>query len=367
MSGGENYRRRRERAGELMRSRGVDLCLIGPGADLAYMTGCRLPGDERLLALALPPEGEAFLIANELYREQVKDLPLSSFVYWRDGEDPYEILARAIRDRGFLSAQTAVGDAMPSVFALNIAAALGAELRPAGFLTQPLRQYKDREEMAAVATACRAADEALRAVLSLGREWIGRTESDLAESLAREMRRRGLERPEILAAVGPGAAVPHYKTGETLIADGQCLLVDFIATYEGYYTDMTRTVHFGPPGDEFRAVYSAVLGAHLAAETAVQAGNLMEDIDIAARDYISARGYGDAFNHRTGHGVGLDVHEGASAVRGEKTPLAPGLVFSVEPGIYLPGRFGVRIENLVAVTAAGREVLHTFPRELLIF
>ncbi|MDR1320804.1 MAG: Xaa-Pro peptidase family protein [Gracilibacteraceae bacterium] len=363
----ETYRRRQAKVEGAMTSAGARLSLLSPGSDLAYLTGCDLPGDERLLALALAPPGEPFFIANELYREQVKDLPVPAFVFWRDGENPYDILAEEIRRRALPAGRVAVADAMPSVFALNIGAALRADLQPAGFLTRPLRQYKDEEEMAAIAAGSRAADEALRAALGAGREWLGRTESDLAECLAREMRLRGLERADIHAAAGAGAAVPHYKTGGALIADGACLLVDFVGAYEGYYTDMTRTVHFGPPSDEFRAVYAAVLGAHLAAEAAVQAGNKLEDIDIAARNHIENLGYGDAFNHRTGHGIGLDVHEGASVMAGEKTPLAPGLVFSVEPGIYLPGRFGVRIENLVAMTAAGRKVLHAFPRELLVF
>ncbi|MDR1961655.1 MAG: Xaa-Pro peptidase family protein [Gracilibacteraceae bacterium] len=361
----ETYLRRMGAVRSALAPSGVDLCLISPGSDLAYLTGYGIPGDERLLVLALGA-GEAFLLANELYREQVKDLPVPALVFWRDGEDPYDTLRDEIRRRGG-AAQIAVSDTMPSVFALTIASRLGAALRPAGFLTRPLRQYKDEEEIRAIAAGSRAADEALRAALAPGREWIGRAEYEFAGELAREMRRRGLENPDIHAAAGPGAAVPHHKTGNALIADGSCLLIDFVGSHEGYYTDMTRTVHFGPPDEEFRAVYAIVLGAHLAAEEAARPGNLLEDIDIAAGEYIAARGYGAAFTHRTGHGIGLDVHEGASVMAGEKTPLAPGLVFSIEPGIYLPGRFGVRIENLVAMTAGGRKTLHAFPRELLVY
>ncbi|MDR1603985.1 MAG: Xaa-Pro peptidase family protein [Gracilibacteraceae bacterium] len=363
----EVYLSRRERVRAAMAADGSDLCLVTPGSDLTYLTGCALPGDERLLALVLPRRGEDFLLANELYREQVKMLPLPSFVYWRDDEDPYARLADELRRRGLATGRLAVSDRTPCLWALNLGAALQGALRAGGVLTRPLRQYKDEAEIALMAAGSRAAEESLREALGPGREWIGRPESEFAECLTREMRRRSLANADILAAVGAGAAVPHYQTGSALIADNNCLLVDFIGTYEGYYTDMTRTVHFGPPGEEFRAVYAAVLGAHLAAEEAVRPGNLLEDVDAAARNYISERGYGDAFTHRTGHGIGLDVHEGASVVRGEKTPLAPGLVFSIEPGVYLPGRFGVRIENLVALTADGRKTLQTFSRELLIF
>jgi len=166
--------------------------------------------------------------------------------------------------------------------------------------------------------------------------------------------------------VGANAAIPHYTTGKTIIEKGTCLLVDFWGRYKGYCTDCTRTFHFGKPDSEFEKIYAIVLEAHLAAEAKARTGNTLEDVDLAARAVIEKNGYGEFFTHRTGHGLGIDGHEGDSVNKGVKVPIEPGMVFSIEPGIYLPGRFGARIENCVAVTGTGTEILHNYPRELKI-
>ena len=165
-------------------------------------------------------------------------------------------------------------------------------------------------------------------------------------------------------AVGANAALPHYGVGKAVIEKGKCLLVDFWSRLEGYYTDCTRTFHFGRPDREFEKIHAIVLEAHLAAEAAARPGNTLGDVDFAARSVIEKYGYGEYFTHRTGHGIGIDIHEGDSVNKGVKTPIAPGMVFSIEPGIYFPGRFGVRIENLVATGEKGPEALHAYPREL---
>ena len=140
--------------------------------------------------------------------------------------------------------------------------------------------------------------------------------------------------------------------------------MDFTAHCGGYYTDCTRTFHFGKPEPEFEKIYAIVLEAHLAAEAKAQPGNVLEEVDIASRNIIEKAGYGEYFNHRTGHGLGIDIHEGDPVNTGVKVPIKPGMVFSIEPGIYIPGRFGVRIENLVAIGEKGPELLHSYPREL---
>ncbi|MCL1818548.1 MAG: M24 family metallopeptidase, partial [Spirochaetaceae bacterium] len=167
-------------------------------------------------------------------------------------------------------------------------------------------------------------------------------------------------------AVGQNAAIPHYGIGNAVIEKGKCFLVDFWGTLDGYYSDCTRSFHFGRPDSEYEKIYAIVLEAHLAAEAASRPGNVMEDVDRAARSVIERYGYGENFTHRTGHGLGIDVHEGASADKGVSVPIEPGFVFSIEPGIYFPSRFGVRIENLVAIGDKGPEVLHAYPRELRI-
>ena len=164
--------------------------------------------------------------------------------------------------------------------------------------------------------------------------------------------------------MGANAALPHYGIGNAVIEKGKCLLVDFWGRLEGYYTDCTRTFHFGKPGREFEKIHAIVLKAQEAAQQKARTGNTLGDVDFAARSVIEKHGYGENFTHRTGHGLGIDIHEGESANKGVNVPLAPGMVFSIEPGIYFPGSFGVRIENLVATGEKDPEVLHSYPREL---
>ncbi|MDR2514614.1 MAG: Xaa-Pro peptidase family protein [Christensenellaceae bacterium] len=350
-----------------MQGLGIDLFVAGASSNLFYLTGYPPRGDERLLALVLPREGEPFFIANLLYRLQVERLPVKEQLYWADGQDPYGLLKSAVEARGFKTGKVALEASLPARFALAIQQALkGSSFLLGDALTENQRLIKDESELSAIRRASAGADEALRAVLKRGRAWIGETERAFSDALTAEMRALGLEAYGALIAVGAGAAEPHHRTGETKIEDGSCLLADFGGRVEGYCSDITRTVHFGKPCPEFERVYGIVLEAHLRAEAAARPGGILGEVDDAAREYIAGQGYGEAFTHRLGHGIGLDVHEGPSAVRGEKTVIRPGMVFSNEPGIYLPGRFGVRIENLLAIGQSGAEALNRFPRELVV-
>ncbi len=169
-----------------------------------------------------------------------------------------------------------------------------------------------------------------------------------------------------ICASGPNSASPHYHTGDRVIAEGDAIVFDFGAELDGYLSDMTRTVVIGDPSDEYRKVYDIVLRANQAAFEAVRPGVPCEDIDKAARDLITEAGYGEYFIHRVGHGLGLDVHEDPYLVKGNTTPLAPGMVFSDEPGIYIPGKFGVRIEDTVVCTEDGAERLNGAPKDLTV-
>ncbi|MDR3086305.1 MAG: Xaa-Pro peptidase family protein [Christensenellaceae bacterium] len=350
-----------------MQGLGVDLFVAGASSNLFYLTGYPPRGDERLLALVLPKEGEPFFIANLLYRLQVERLPIGEKLYWADGENPYALLKAALEERGFKVCKVALEASLPARFALAIQQSLpGSSFVLGDALTEGQRLIKDESELRAIRRASAGADEALRAVLKRGREWIGKTEREFSEALTAEMRALGLEAYGALIAVGPGAAEPHHRTSDVPIEDGSCLLADFGGRVEGYCSDITRTVHFGKPEPEFEKVYHIVLEAHLRAEAAARPGSSLGEVDDAAREYIAGQGYGEFFTHRLGHGIGLDVHEGPSAVHGEKTVIHPGMVFSNEPGIYLPGRFGVRIENLLAACERGAEALNHFPRELIV-
>ena len=350
-----------------MAEKGIDAFLVSPSSNLFYLTGYVPGGDERLLLLVLPEEGDAFILANLLYREQVKDLPVNDFVFWKDGEDPYSLLTESIKKRNIKIKTAALEPQIPALFSLPLAGIFpDVQFVLGSLLTDPERQYKDESELDLIRRACRESDRALAAVMEKGSYWIGKTETEFMEALSAEFGRGGLHSFGASVQVGANAAIPHYTTGSAVMEKGKCMLVDFWARYEGYYTDCTRTFHFGQPDDEFKKIYDVVLEAHLAAESKALPGNTLGDVDLAARSVIEKHGYGDYFTHRTGHGIGIDVHEGDSANRGVKVPLRQGMVFSIEPGIYLPGRFGVRIENLVAIGEKGNEVLHSFPRELKI-
>ncbi|MCL2243786.1 MAG: Xaa-Pro peptidase family protein [Treponema sp.] len=362
-----NFSQRMDKIREAMEKNGIDVFLVSPSSNLFYLTGYSIGPDERLFLLVLPQEGEPFIIANALYKEQVKPLPVERQIYWKDGEDPYYILKTEIKKQKIKIQTAALEPQIPALFTLplyetfsDIKFSLGASL------TEPVRQIKNEYELNLIRKACSESDISLSALIDKGSYWLGKTETDFMRELSSEFEKGNLSSFGSSVQVGANAAIPHYSTGSAQIKNGSCLLVDFWGRYNGYYTDCTRTFHFGKPESDFEKIYLIVLEAHLAAEAKARIGNNLEDVDIAARSVIEEHGFGEYFNHRTGHGLGIDVHEGGSVNTGVKIPIEKGMVFSIEPGIYIPGRFGVRIENLVAIGEDGPEVLHKFSRELKI-
>ena len=352
-----------------MAKTGVDVFFVSPSSNLFYLTGYAAKGDERLFLLVLPAgqssSGEPFILANLLYKEQVKSLPVKESVFWKDGEDPFGILKAEIEKRNIPVKKAALEPRLPALFTLPLSQTFGDTRFVLGSpITEALRQIKEAGELDLIRRACRESDKALAALMDRGNYWLGKTEAAFREELFAELRRCGLTSPGASVAVGANAAIPHHDSGSTIIERGKCLLVDFWSRLGGYYSDCTRVFHFGKPDSEFEKVHAIVLEAHLAAEAAARSGNTLGDVDYAARSLIEKHGYGECFTHRTGHGLGIDVHEGASAGKWSETPIKPGMVFSIEPGIYLPGRFGVRIENLVIIGEKGPEALHDYPRGL---
>jgi Xaa-Pro dipeptidase len=361
------YSERMQKVRRGMAEKGIDVFLVSPSSNLFYLSGYGIGPDERLFLLVLPRDGDAFIIANILYREQVKPLPVADQLYWKDGDDPFRLLSDEIKKRNITVKTAALEPQIPALFTLRLSETFpDASFTLGSALTDPLRRLKDACELELIRRACSESDRALAALIDMGMFWLGKTEADFYRALGAEFDRGGLSSFGASVQVGANAAIPHYSTGTTPIKKGNCLLVDFWGRYAGYYTDCTRTFHFGRPDSEFEKIYSIVLEAHLAAQDKARPGNTLEDVDRAARSVIEKHGYGEYFTHRTGHGLGIDVHEGESLNTGVRIPIEPGMVFSIEPGIYLPGRYGVRIENLVAVNENGPEVLHNFPRELTV-
>ena len=343
---------RRARAAERCRAAGVAALLLAPGSDLTYLSGYRITGSERLTCLVLTADGEATLVLPELEAPRAAlAAPDLARRTWTETEDPYALAASLLHAPGSL----ALSDQMWAAFVLGVkSAAPERELRLASIVTRELRMRKDDVEQAALRAVSAAADRAYARIRE--RPFAGRTEREIATELAELLKDEGHE--EVLftiVASGPNGASPHHATGDRRLAAGDVVVLDFGGTRAHYGSDITRTVHVGGRIDaETRRVHDLVLRAQEAGYAAVREGVTAESVDAAARRVIADGGYGDRFIHRLGHGIGLDGHEHPYLVSGNQDRLAPGMAFSLEPGIYLAGRFGVRIEDVALIGRDGR-------------
>ncbi|HET9249873.1 MAG TPA: aminopeptidase P family protein [Actinomycetota bacterium] len=361
----ERYAERRRRALEAAEAAGLAGLLVAPGPDLAYLTAYAPPPLERLTLLVLSVGHEPTLVVPTLERAlagSAAGAPGLAFLDWRDGrDDPYEVVARivgsgryAVTDRTWASHLLALERAAP-----------GGSFVAAGEALPLLRAVKDADELDRLRAAGVAADATFADVIEL--PFAGRAELDLAADLDRLLREHGHQRVDFaIVGSGPNAASSHHEPGDRRIEPGDAVVMDFGGVRDDYCSDLTRTVFVGEPTDEQREVYGVVLAAQQAAFEAVRPGVAAQEVDRAARAVITEAGYGERFVHRTGHGIGLEVHEPPYIVEGNATLLEPGMTFSDEPGIYLEGRFGVRIEDQVAVTVDGAERLNEASRDLTV-
>ncbi|MCB7135343.1 aminopeptidase P family protein [Cellulosimicrobium marinum] len=353
--GPEVYAARRERAAARARDAGLAGLLVSPGPDLAYFTGHAPPTTERLTLLVLPaagdPAGPPRVVAPLLEAGDLAHAPGAAgldVVTWRDGEDEHATTARVLAAGG----TWAVSDATWALHVLGLQRALPVASFVAFTDAVPtLRAVKDAEEVDRLAAAGAAADAAFADVLRV--PFAGRREADVAADLDRFLRAHGHEQVDFtLVCSGPNGADPHHEAGQRVIERGDLVVLDFGGLRAGYGSDTSRTVLVDGGTDEDalavqREVYEVVRAAQQAGVDAVRPGATCQDVDRAARAVIEDAGYGERFVHRTGHGIGTTTHEPPYLVEGEDRPLEPGMCFSVEPGIYLPGRFGVRIEDIV--------------------
>ncbi|BCJ33305.1 dipeptidase [Actinocatenispora thailandica] len=355
--GPEVYRQRCERATVAAREAGLAALVLTPGPDLAYLSGYTPPADtERLTALVLTADAAPTLVVPALERPAAELAPAArsgpdglSFVDFTDGVDPYRLLADLLPAAGRLG----VSDSAWALHLLGLQRTV-PELRWAGLseALPMLRAVKEPAELARLAAAGAAADATYEQIL--GVRFAGRRERDVAADLAAGLRAHGHEQVDFtIVGSGPNGASPHHEPTDRVIAEGDTVVLDFGGLRDGYGSDTTRTVHVGEPGAEVREVHEVVRAAQQAAFDAVAPGVPCEYLDEVARRVIAEAGYAEHFIHRTGHGIGTTTHEPPYLVTGEKQPLVPGMCFSIEPGIYLPGRFGVRIEDIVTVTESG--------------
>ena len=346
---------------------GIDVTIVGPSSDFRYLTGFDAHLSERMTLLIVPRSGPVSVVVPMLEAPLILDRRvLFDISAWTETEAPWERAAALMELRDGGSGTTiAVSDQLWSIFLLRLQAAIPkARWIPATPVMRPLRMHKDERERELLREVSQRTDEAWEEFIANDRI-AGLTERQAMTLLRDRTAARGLTIHGGICASGPNSASPHHHTGERVIKPGDSVIFDWGGTLEGYHSDVTRTVHVGPPADEYRTVYDAVRAANQAAYEAVRPGVACQDIDRAARDVITAAGYGDAFIHRVGHGLGLDIHEEPYMVGGNELALAAGMVFSDEPGIYLEGRFGVRIEDTVICVEDGGDRINHATRELI--
>lgn len=345
----------------------VDALLLSLGADLPWLTGYEAMPLERLTMLVMRVEGGATLVVPRLEAPRVKvDAETFRVRPWLEEEDPIAIVASLVGG----SKSLAISDRSWATFLLRLQRALpGASWGLSSSITGPLRAVKDQAEIEALAAASAAADRVAAQLLGGEIPLIGRTERQVSDDIGRRLIAEGHQRVNFaIVGSGPNSASPHHDAGRRVVQAGEPVVCDFGGTMNGYCSDITRTVWTGTrePVEEFKELYGLLQRAQAAAVKSAKVGNPAEGVDSAARDIITRGGFGDAFIHRTGHGIGLEEHEDPYIVAGNNQPLLPGHAFSVEPGIYLDGRFGARIEDIVVATDTGPLSLNAVSHDLTV-
>ncbi|GAA2328503.1 aminopeptidase P family protein [Streptomyces kunmingensis] len=362
----DDYKARMDRAARSAADAGLAGLLVAPGPDLVWLTGYQVPADtERLTLLVLAAGQEPTLVVPALEApDAAKSAGASAMTLrdWTDGRNPYELTAPlldvsgrfGVSDNAWAMHLLGLQHTLPDTSYVSLTEALPM-----------LRGVKDAAELERLAAAGAAADATYEEIKKV--TFGGRKEKDIARELADLLRQFGHEQVDFtLVCSGPNGADPHHSPDDRVVQDGDMVVLDFGGLKHGYGSDTSRTVHVGEPTDEERRVHDIVREAQTAACDAVRPGIACQDVDRVARKIITDAGYGEYFIHRTGHGIGVTTHEPPYMIEGEEQPLVPGMCFSVEPGIYLPGRFGVRIEDIVTVTEDGGRRLNSTARDLAI-
>jgi Xaa-Pro aminopeptidase len=355
------YQRRIETTRRQMAAAGIDGLLLTPGPDLYYLTGFEVYAGERLVALLLPREGEPRFLVPEMNVAQAaaNEAGITAVRGWSDAEGYVEPLGVASRELGWTEGSLAIDDETRAAFLIDWQSVCPrARFTKAGAVMRHLRERKGQEELSALRRAGQVADGVIAAAQAACRP--GATEAQVSRIVTAAM--HDLEPAchvyGCIVASGPNSALPHHETGSRPLREGDVVILDYGCRLEGYHSDITLTVCLGAAGEEVRRVHQVVWEAQQRALEVIRPGVPAEAIDRAARTVVADAGFGEYFIHRTGHGIGLQVHEPPYLVAGNSAPLEEGMTFSVEPGIYLPGRFGVRLEVIAAVTADGVELMN---------
>ncbi len=351
-----------ERLRARMEATGTDLVALAPGAHMRWLLGFMPHPDERACLLLVGPDKAGFVMPalNAGDVRQHTDLP---FWEWHDADGPGSALETALEAVGSRPRRIALDEAMRADHALMVLDALPNVARAFGTETLgALRMVKDAEELAALKENAVIADAAQTALRAAVRD--GLTENALADVAKDVFEQHGARTAFSIVGTGANSSYPHHHTGDTIVRPGQAIVVDIGGSKDGYFSDITRMACLGEPPEGYAEVHDIVDAAVKAALNAIRPGVEARTVDAAARDVITAAGYGEYFTHRTGHGLGSEVHEPPYISASNPLVLEEGMVFTIEPGIYLPGRFGIRLEEVAVVTDTGCRILSELPRTL---
>ncbi|AEF93441.1 peptidase M24 [Desulfotomaculum nigrificans CO-1-SRB] len=346
----------------LLAARQLDAVVVTSPPNFFYFSGIWLDSNERLQAVVIPKTGTPKIIVHEMFREEVSGVKEFEQLFWSDGIPPIELLAKVLPAAGTVS----VDNQWPSG---NLISLMEVNKQLSYVHSTPilgaLRLIKDDAEIKLLEESANYADQIMDRVIEFVKP--GVTELEVAEEIKKLFRKEGINQLsfEPIVATGSNAAMPHHVPDDTVLREGDTVVIDMGGIKDYYCSDITRTIVLGEATPEIEKVYQVVQRAQEAAVKAIKPGLAMQDIDQVARGIITEAGYGEYFTHRTGHGLGIEVHEEPYLSPGNRQILKEGMVVSVEPGIYLPGKFGVRIEDIVVVTADGAERMNHYPRHLI--
>jgi Xaa-Pro dipeptidase len=351
------------------RGRGTAAVAVVPGTNLRYLTGLHYHAGERLAIAVLGVDGRCGFVLPEMEARRTEaESPIPFMLYpWHDAQSPQAAMDRLVSEMGLRGKPLAVEHGTMRVFELLSLKKAGIDDTPdATPIFFELRVIKEESELQLMRQAVQMVERSLDALL--GKIRPGLTERQVASTWLNEVLNQGADGPafDFIVASGPNAASPHHGTGERAIQPGDLVILDGGARHGGYNSDITRTIAIGKPSDLSRRVYDVVLAANTAAREAARPGMTGRDLDAVARQVIAGAGFGPQFMHRTGHGLGMDVHEAPNIATYNPDPLPVGSVFTIEPGVYLAGQTGVRIEDDVVLTEAGGVSLTSFRRELIV-
>ena len=365
VKGGALYASRLARVRQSMKSQSIDAALLSVGHDLPYLTGYYAMPLERLTMLVVTHDSVAALVVPRLEAPRVTPFDdVFKVVPWGETENPVEIVAKHLGS----AKRIAIGDQMWARFLVELRGFVsGVNFVRAVDVVGSLRMAKDAEEIAALQAAGAAADRVATQLQAGDIALVGRTEAQVSADISARLIAEGHDVVNFaIVAAGENAASPHHHPGSRVIKQDEIVLCDFGGTMNGYCSDITRCVHIGEPPPDVARAWSDLQRAQEAGVMAGQVGATCESVDTASRQVLTDAGWGEFFIHRTGHGIGMEAHEEPYMVSGNHLPIAPGHAFSVEPGIYVAGKWGMRLEDIVVATANGPLRMNSTPRELVI-